>query len=288
MPASLGALMGMRTHLSKSLVLLMVLLLSLAVGCARAEPPSSSSSGSSPVSLAASRSLAFTVDVNVRVRDVTAAAAKIRGEADALGGYVSNGVTSGLGDDASSQIDVRVPKDKLASLRKTIASVGEVVSDSEKVDDLTEQHADLDARLRNARTQEQRLLELMSNKTANIGDLLTTEKELARVRETVERLDAEKRTMDASIDFATVHVSISSMTTPAAQTPGKSIMHAWSAGVNGARTIAVFLAMVAAAVSPTLLPILAFFVLLFFVFRKLLARTHYGRREPTIGARGAP
>jgi Flp pilus assembly protein TadB len=137
------------------------------------------------------------------------------------------------------------------------------------VDDLTLQHADLDARLKNAHTEETRLLDLMSGRTGSVSDLLATERELARVQETIERLTAEKRAMNDSVEFATIHLTVSSPSTPFTQTPGKSIAHAWSTGVAAAHAIVVFVLMAVAALSPTMVPLIAFGALLVIVIRRV-------------------
>lgn len=62
--------------------------------------------------------------------------------------------------------------------------------------------------------------------------------------------------MKSKIQLATVRVSLSTRTAPAWQTPGPSIARAGRAGVQAAAAVAVFAGMAAAAVGPTLLPIL--------------------------------
>jgi hypothetical protein len=231
-------------------------------GCGRSEPPR-------PAGPSATREVVTTVDVDLRVSDVDAAAAKVRADAESAGGYVEHGSLSGDADDRTAMYDLRVPKAQLASVRKSIDALGRVQSENEKVDDVTQQHADTDARLRNARAHETRLLELMANRAGTVSELLETEKELARVREDVEKLDAEKRTMDAQIDLATVHVSITRSGPSVFETPGKSIARAWTAGWHGARAIAIGGMMVLAATAPTVAPILAMALLLVWIARRV-------------------
>ena len=240
-------------------------------GCAnvdRAAPPSHGGGASGP----APRDIVMTVDVEVRAKDVEAAASKIRSETETAGGYVEHGTLSGDADDRRATYDLRIPRTELASLRKTIDSLGHVESENEKADDVTEQHADTDARLRNAQTHEKRLLEVMANRAGTVSELVETEKELARVREEVEKLDAEKRTLDAKIAMATVHLSITRDAPSMFETPGKSIAHAFSAGLHGARAIFVGGTMLVAAAAPTLLPILAFVIGLVWLARRLRPR----------------
>jgi hypothetical protein len=129
-----------------------------------------------PLAPAAGRALVVTMDLGAAVDDVDAAASRVRGEVERLGGYVSNGSAYGSGTDRSATLQLRVPSDKVRELRKTLGGVGEITSDVEKVEDVTEERADLDARLRNARVQEKRILEIMSDKTGTIAAVLEAER----------------------------------------------------------------------------------------------------------------
>jgi hypothetical protein len=220
----------------------------------------------------AAREVVMTVDVDLRAKDVEAAAAKVRAETESAGGYVEHGTLAGDADDRRATYDLRVPKTELAAMRKTIDGLGHVESENEKADDVTEQHADTDARLRNAQMHEKRLLEVMANRAGSVSELVETEKELARVREEVEKLDAEKRTLDSKIAMATVHVSITRDAPSVFETPGKSIAHAFIAGLHGARAVAVGGAIVIAAGAPTVLPILAFILALVWLVRRARPR----------------
>ena len=264
--------MDMTHSFAKIFAVFFVAFSGFVVGCAKSEAPNVRHEAAPPdanATTGVTRALATTVELRMRTSNVADATSKARAETESSGGYVSNGVSTGEGEEASAQIDLRVPKVKLGAVRKTLSTLGTVTYETEKVDDLTDQHADLDARLHNARVEEQRLLDLMKTNTGNLSDLLTTERELARVRETVEKLDAEKRTMDGTIELATIHLSITCVTSSAEDTPWKSIHHAWSSGVTGARAIAVYAMMVIATVSPTLLPLAAFALLVIFFARRV-------------------
>ena len=63
---------------------------------------------------------------------------------------------------------------------------------------------DLDARLASARATEKRLTELLANRTGRLSDVLDVERELARVRLDIERLDAEKTNIGRRVTYATI------------------------------------------------------------------------------------
>ena len=74
--------------------------------------------------------------------------------------------------------------------------------------DVTKAYFDTDARMRNAKRMEERLLEMLEKKTGKVSDLLEVEKELARVRESIEQMQGELKYYDALVQYATVTISL--------------------------------------------------------------------------------
>jgi len=103
--------------------------------------------------------------------------------------------------------------DFLAKLRK----LGDLKNQTLAAEDVTKQYVDTDARLRNARLIEQRLVALLEKNAGRVSDLLQVEKELGRAREQVEQLQGELKAMDMQVQFATVTISLAEkdMKTPA-------------------------------------------------------------------------
>lgn len=259
-----------------------VLALSLLAGCGRAsrsEAPPPPTAVSPTVAagdaqslkvgapVAAGRSLIVTMDVSLKVDDVDQARARIRGEVERAGGYVADATSSGAGEDRRAHLELRVPASKVRDVREGLGAVGEITSDVEKVQDVTEERADLKARLHNARVQEKRVLEIMTTKTGAIAETVEAERELARIRETIERLEAQERTLDGKVELATLRVTLAARSTPAWQTPGQSISAAGAAGLRGAAAFAVYAAMAFVASAPLLVPVGGVIAALLFAMR---------------------
>jgi hypothetical protein len=104
---------------------------------------------------------------------------------------------------------LRVPADRLADVLARLREAGEVIEDSQGSQDVTDQIVDLDARLASARATEKRLTELLQNRTGRLSDVLDVERELARVRLDIERLDAEKTNVGRRVSYATIDITIS-------------------------------------------------------------------------------
>ena len=103
---------------------------------------------------------------------------------------------------------LRVPGDRLAGALAGLRQLGQVVEDTQGSQDVTDQIVDLDARLMSARATEQRLTELLRNRTGKLSDVLEVEREIARVRLDIERLDAEKTNMGRRVTYATIDINV--------------------------------------------------------------------------------
>ena len=108
-------------------------------------------------------------------------------------------------------------------------------------------------------------MELLDEHTAALSDVLAVERELARVRETIERLDAQQQTLEGRIAMARVEVSLLPPSIAYWEQPVDTIVAAAVAGMQTADALAVGLASVVVAFGPTLLflaPIGGFFLLM--------------------------
>jgi hypothetical protein len=278
----------------------MALALSLAAGCARSDhaapspvttkPAAASTeqaalpaSESDAMPAAKSRALITTAELHVTTSDVKTAAATIRSEVQKIGGYISDATESGSGDARSASLEARVPADQTRELRVALSDLGEIAYETEKVEDVTDARADLDARLANSRAEEKRIVDIMSQRAGSIVEVLSAERELSRVRETIERLEAQKRSMDGRIALATVKIHVRTSAAHREQveawrTPGTSISGAFGAGIRGAAALSVYAAMAIAASAPFLLPIGLMLALVM-----TLARSQRKRRAAALG-----
>ncbi len=149
------------------------------------------------------RQISVTVTISLEVTDVREAANRVMSLSYALGGYVQHSrVTEERG-----YITIKVPKSNLDAALHQIRSLGEVELEEVNTVDLTDAIFDLEARLRNAKAEEERLLQLLE-KAENIRDILDIEDRLSAVRERIERLEAMKEGMEKRVDFATIDVNL--------------------------------------------------------------------------------
>jgi hypothetical protein len=120
-------------------------------------------------------------------------------------GYFGN-LTTGGAADAGRTLDaiLRVPADQLDAALLELKNLGRVESESQKGDEVSQQYVDLQARLTNARNTEQRLTDLLRERTGRLSDVLEVEQQIDSVRERIEQMDAEKKNLANQVAFATL------------------------------------------------------------------------------------
>lgn len=250
----------------------------LVASCSRSEPSSTAAMPASPsagraeqASMSGPRQRIVHVGTTLGVDSVERGAVALRGLTSRYGGYVESGTESATGDGSASFV-LRIPASRLGAFRTDLRRLGEVVRDEERVEDVTAQHADLGARLRNARAQEARLQELLATRTGSLADVVAVTNEIGRVRETIERYEAEQRVLDARIAMADVSVSLSPRQVAFWQEPGRSVVEAASFGFHGACAVVVGVTMALVAVGPTALVGLFALIVLIFAARAIFRR----------------
>jgi hypothetical protein len=180
------------------------------------EEPSASPSAVSP---AANRKLIRNATAELEVPSFDEAIQKITIFASEEKGYVAttssekqeNGKLRG-------EVVVKVLPDNLDRFLGKLRGIGELKNQALTTEDVTKAYFDTESRLKNARTMEQRLMEILKTKSKDVADLLKVEKEIGRVREEIEKMQGELKFMDSQVSFATVTIQLAekNMNVPAA------------------------------------------------------------------------
>lgn len=124
-------------------------------------------------------------------------------------GYVAELKVGGsAGSGRTLTATLRVPADQLDASLTDLKALGRVESESQSGQDVTSQYVDLQARLANARNTEQRLTDLLRQRTGKLSDVLEVEQEVDRVRGEIEQMEAERKTMSNQVSFASLNATI--------------------------------------------------------------------------------
>src|SRR5262245_11514142 len=129
---------------------------------------------------------------------------------DSTGGFADQlGLSADPGSARVLRGTLRVPGARLTDVLTRLRALGQVTQDQQNAQDVADQLVDLEARLRNARATEQRLSDVLKNRTGRLTDVLEVEQQIMRVRLEIERIDAEKTNMTRRVAYATIDLTIS-------------------------------------------------------------------------------
>jgi len=184
--------------------------------------------------------IARTASLTVLVKNVVDARAALEAAMTREQGYAAQ-LTFNTPDDGarSLQASLRVPAEQLDSALHALRELGRVEEESQSGEEVTAEHADLVARLTNAREEEARLRALLAQRTGKIEDVLQVEEEIARVRGEIEQMEAGQKGLEHRVDFASVDLKLveeyaAKLGSPAEGT-GTTLRNALVAGLRNAR-----------------------------------------------------
>lgn len=164
-------------------------------------------------------------DVSVRVDSLEPAMAALRRLAASLGGTVGNvSITAGEFTVRSATLELRIPAPRFDEAMGGLAPIGKVEHSSVTAEDVGEEYVDVRARVANARRLESRLIDLLATRTGKLEDVLAVERELARVREEIERNEGRMRWLGARVATSTIAVTVSEKAPIVGENPGQSVL----------------------------------------------------------------
>lgn len=154
--------------------------------------------------------IARSIDLQIIAKDFSA----VRGEFDSVlaryQGYAANLSVSNTDNTARAlSASLRIPAPQLAAALRELKSLGRVTGEAQAGEEVTSQHADLVARIKNSRETEIRLQDILRTRTGKVSDILEVEQEIARVRGEIEQMESALKTLNHRVDFATINLIIS-------------------------------------------------------------------------------
>ena len=153
--------------------------------------------------------IARAVSLAIVSKDFASARSSLDAIVSRYEGYAAQlNVSSAENAPRSLQASLRIPAPRLGSAIADLKTLGRVENESQSGEEVTRQHADLVARLTNARDTEQRLREILQQRTGKISDVLKVEEEIARVRGEIEEMEGEQKALEHRVDFATVELQL--------------------------------------------------------------------------------
>ena len=200
---------------------------------------------------------------------------KVSAIAESKGGFVINSQQSSSSSEIKVRdtvtMTIRIPAEKFnESVDEIRKSASRVVVETITGQDVTEEFLDVEARLKTKKALEAQFLEIMKQ-GKTVADALSVQRELATVREEIEKIEGRKRFLENQAALSTIKLRIQ---TPNSLTPSSSgffykLGQSISSGFDAALGFVLFFVTAAIALLPFLiLVVLPIYLLMRYLLRK--------------------
>lgn len=163
--------------------------------------------------LPANRKWVVTVHMDAETEDLDTLMTGLDEKIASLNGYVEdqevyNGSNYASRRHRNANLTIRIPAEDVTAFTEEVAGIANVVSTNVNREDITLTYVATDSRVTALKTEETRLLELLS-KAETMSDLLEIEARLSDVRYELEHFSSQLRQYDNQVDYATIYLFIS-------------------------------------------------------------------------------
>jgi uncharacterized small protein (DUF1192 family) len=184
--------------------------------------------------------IARTASLTVVAKDFETARAAVERIVSQHQGYVAN-LTATAPKNAARTLTatLRIPAPQLDAALVELKALGRIEQETQAGEDVTKQYTDLVARLNNSRATEKRLVDILRQRPGKVSEVLEVEQEIARVREEIEQMEAERKNTEKRVQFAAVELKLSEEYKAQLEvTPPSTGTRLRNALVNGYRRVA--------------------------------------------------
>jgi hypothetical protein len=151
-----------------------------------------------------------TGDARVQVDSLEVGVQRVRQLAQRLGGYVANSqMQGGEGQERSAMLELKIPAERFDQAVEGLNGLGKKVDwVNTTAQDVGEEFVDITARVQNAKRLEDRIVVLLATRTGRLEDVLHAERELARIREEIERYEGRLRFLRTRAAISTLSITV--------------------------------------------------------------------------------
>jgi len=155
------------------------------------------------------RAIIKTGRVHIEVDNATATRTRLESRVVELGGYVAASDSTRHQENNETWLEgyvvLRVPSENFSTMKAAAGEDATVLSEQEDTQDVTDQLVDLNARLENLRAERDQLRRLY-NRSNSTEDVLAVQERLSDVQGEIERLEAQKRSLEDRVAYSTLRV----------------------------------------------------------------------------------
>ena len=180
-------------------------------GSASGSPSSASDASQQAQALPSlDRMIVRNVSLTLVVANVAETYRHVEQVAAEYGGFVASSQFRQEGDRPVASVTIRVPADGRTyqvTLDRLRGLADRVLDEKGDVQDATEEHVDLESRVRNLRATERSLLTLY-DRAQRLEDVFTVQRELTTIRGQIEQAEGRKRALERRAGMATIAVQL--------------------------------------------------------------------------------
>jgi uncharacterized protein DUF4349 len=178
--------------------------------------------------------IAHTAELAVATTEFAKSRAELEEILERHRGYAAKLRMVGRNSGSALSATLRVPAPELGSTVNDLKVLGDVEQEEQSADELTQQRADLEARLSNAQATLRRLQELLKKQTYPDGNVRELQRQIANASAEVNRLDAERSASEHQIVFANVQFSLREVVSTPAESLNAQLHNAAASGFGEA------------------------------------------------------
>lgn len=149
--------------------------------------------------------------MTLKVESIDDTVTEILGLVKSLNGIMVSSTDSGLVTQRRASLTFRVPYLHFDQVMEELRKLGEESNVVTNSDDVTESVADIEARLKVMRAEEDQYITLLG-KTSKIGEILQVKERLSMVRQQIESLEAQRKSLRSLAAYSTFKITLVELT----------------------------------------------------------------------------
>jgi uncharacterized coiled-coil protein SlyX len=157
---------------------------------------------------ATDRKIIYIADVMLVVTDFSKTEKELPALVTRCGGYLADvSVDQSRGEHRGGRWVARIPAEKFEGFLDDLATLGVPEARHQTAQDVSEEYIDIEARIKNTKRLEDRILKLVDERSGNIREITELEQQLSRVREEIERMEGRLRYLANRTALTTVTIT---------------------------------------------------------------------------------
>ncbi|SMP74889.1 protein of unknown function [Neorhodopirellula lusitana] len=232
--------------------------------------------GESNESAKLNRRIVYNTKLSLVVKEYSVFESTLPGLVERHGGFISKSETSRRFNDQQSGVWVaRIPVASYADFLQGVSGLGFAESRTEDAQDITAEFIDVEARIRNNKKLEERIITMLKERTGKLSDVLDIERELSRVREEIERMEGRLRVLADRSAMATITIRCreeKEYVPPKSPTLGSRAQRSWAGSISTLRATGENLVVAGIAIVPWLIVLAVPLFIVVVVARRVLRK----------------